>query len=145
MSAKVFYHMKLTPTEGGLSIWTDKYHSVHETECFHFCIAEWQCGYANVSIQDGETMYQSLKRRGVKLKRIAKINSRFAFDTEQKAYDQLVFLKRKQLGHLQRDIEFLKAFMEFNKENGFDNLKKVHSQVYVPDTKDLVNEHYLFD
>jgi len=143
--SKVFYKMKLTPTEVGLSIWTDKYYSVHETECFHFCIAEWQRGYANVCINEGETQYQSLKRRGIKLKKIAKQSSRFAFETKEQAFENLVYLKKKQLVHLKRDIEFLNCFVSFSKNNGLNNLEQIHGQLVMAGTKDLVLEHYNFD
>lgn len=142
---KVFFRMKLTPSELGLQIWTDKYFSVHETPCYHFCIAEWQQGYTSARLDEGETQYQSLKRRGIKLKKIAKKNSRFAFETKEEAFENLVYLKKRQLLHLKRDVEFLSAFISFSKGGGLNDLDEIHNQLIVSGTKDLVLSHYAFD
>ena len=141
-----FYKMKLFPNEGGLCVHTEVYLSVHETPCFHFCIPEWRKNYISTRLlSEGVSAYEQLKKRSTKFKRIAKINSRFAFDTKEKAYDQLVFMKKRQLVHLNRDIELLGAFMSFNKKGGYNDLESDHGQAFVPGTNDLVHEHYAFD
>lgn len=138
---KVFYKMKLLPTEGGLQIWTNKYLSVHETPCYHFCVADWQLQ----GISDDNQAYDKLKARHVKFKRVAKSNSRVAFDTEQKAYDNLIYLKNRQLVHMKRDMEFLNVFIKFNQSHNYIDLDDGHGAKFVPNTNDLVNEHYVFD
>ena len=144
--SKIFYKMRLVPSEQGLSIWTDRFYSVHETPCYHFCIAEWQRGFdVPALIKDGETAYQSLKRRGVKLRKVAKQNSRVAFEDREQAFKNLIYLKGRQLMHMKRDLEFLNAFLSFTKDNTLDDLQDVHSQLIVPKTKDLVLGHYVFD
>ena len=76
---------------------------------------------------------------------MAKTNSRFAFAEKEDAYKQLLFMKKRQLIHLQRDLEFVKAFLRFNKDNGFSDLKGRNDNLFVPNTEDLVLEHYVFD
>lgn len=143
---KEFYKMKLFPIEGGLCVHTEVYLSVHETPCFHFCIPEWQKHYISTHLlSEGVSAHEQLKEIDVKLKRVAKINGRFAFDTKQKAYDQLLFMKKRQLIHLNRDIELLGAFISFNKESGYDDLQSEQGQSFVPETSELVHEHYAFD
>lgn len=138
---KTFYRMKLIPTESGLTIWTDEYYSVHETPCYHFCIAEWLRASYEIANHD----YKSLKKRGVKLKKIAKLGSRFAFETKEQAFNNLIYLKGRQLMHMKRDMEFLKTFLEFNDTKGFNDLEEKYGSLVVPGTKPLVLNHFNFD
>ena len=142
---KEFYKMKLVPTEGGLSVWTNTYFSVHETPCFYFCVSDWQITSVPTHCRGTEAGYEMLKNRCVKFKRIAKINSRFAFETKELAYNNLVYLKKLQLGHLNRDIELLGAFISFNEKKGMTDLSNEHGQLFVPNTSELVLNHYNFD
>lgn len=144
--SKVFYKMKLVPSELGLSIWTDTFYSVHETPCYHFCINEWQRGFAAAGlVNEGETAFQSLKRRGVTLRRIAKQGSRVAFESREQAFKNLVYLKSRQLMHMKRDLEFLNRFLEFSKDNGLADLEEKYTQLIVPETEDLVRGRFTFD
>ena len=142
----MFYKCQLMPCEEGLSIYVKKYTSVHETPCFHFCIEEHNKGWlARPLIQGGENNRQALERMKVKVHRIAKSGSRIAFETEQEAYEQLLFLKRRQLGHLNRDIEFLSNFINYGSDKKFKDIPFTGSFRTVPDTQELVSEHYVFD
>lgn len=142
---KKFYKMKLIPTEVGLSIWTNTYYSVHETPCYYFCVTDWQITSIPPHLRGTKAGYDMLKNGQVKFKRVAKINSRIAFETKELAYDNLVYLKKMQLIHLNRDIKLIGAFVSFNKDNGLADLPKCHEQLFVPNTSDLVNEHYSFN
>ena len=140
------YSMKMIPTEGGLQIWTNEFVSVHETPCYYFCVRDWQLGHVNtVLVRDGETMIQSLRRRNVRIKKIAKENSRFAFKTKEEAYKQLVYMKNRQMMHLKRDVEFLSVFLRFSKNSEYKDLAGNGNNLFVPDTDNLVREHYVFD
>ncbi len=143
---KTFYKMTLSPTEGGLSIWTDRFYSVHETKCYYFCIHQWEKVYINTHLlSEGVTAYEQLKNRKSKFKRIHKTCSRIAFDTKQEAYDSLIYRKKKHLEHINRDMKMISAFMKFNENSGYADLKSVHGQDFIPDTEDLVNECFIFD
>ena len=138
----IFYKKRLTPTESGLEVITDKWVSIHETPCFHFCVAEWRAKSLTALKRSDETELQYARRLKM-LKRIHKSGSRFAFDTEEKALEHLRFLKRKQLGHMERDVTFIKYFLECDTlkpadRRGFDSL-------LVPGSKSLVNQHFVFD
>lgn len=142
---KELYKMKLIPAEGGLSVWTNTYIVVRETPCYYFCVTDYQIKSIPEHCRGTKVGLDMLKARNTKLKRIAKENSRFAFETKELAYDNLLFLKRCQMVHMQRDMEFLREFIKFNKESKFENLDNNHDQLFVPNTSDLVNEYYCFD
>lgn len=140
---KTFYKMRITPDEDGLVVITDKWLSIHETPCFHYCIREHNKGLMKITFNTIKGMpLQTAKKKGIRVKRISKDCSRFAFDTEEKAFEHLRFLKRKQLGHMKRDIKFLKLFL--SEATGLDALEK-GLYATVPNTKELVHEHYAFD
>ena len=142
MTSKVFYKKRLVPTEFGLEVITQKFVSIHETPCFHFCVLEHEKGFLFAMKQNDESELSAARRAKI-LKRISKDCSRFAFDTEEKALKHLRFLKRKQLSHIKRDAVFIEKFLES------DELEKV--QIYngfrtqVPNSKGLVNNHFIFD
>ena len=133
---KIFYKKELHPSENGLQIFTRKWICIHETECFCFCIPEYDQGFYKVLKLKGETDLACARRRKI-LKRISKQNSRFAFDSEEKALEHLRFLKKKQLSHMRRDIKFLELFLATPDENMSGDL--------IPDSKDLVEEYFIFD
>ncbi|NIB43761.1 hypothetical protein HBA55_29435 [Pseudomaricurvus alkylphenolicus] len=139
MDKKYFYRKRLVPGEWGLEIVTEKWVSIHETPCFHFCVREYNFAFMKARRLDGQTSLQTAKQKGW-VKRIAKENSRFAFDTEEKALEHLRFLKRKQLQHMRREIKFLKFFL------GTEELEEVGPQsMVVPKSRDLVHQHYVFE
>lgn len=146
-TGKEFYKCKLMPCEDGLSIFVQKYISVHETPCFHFCAEEHHKGWLASPLKkdSNESNIQALRRMKVKIYRVAKEFSRIAFDTEQKAYENLLFLKRRQLIHLKRDIEFINTLVDYGTGKQFKDIPLIGSFKTVPDSQDLVREHYVFD
>jgi len=143
---KELYRMTLHPSECGLSVWTDTYLSVHETPCYHYVIRDWdKQSTAKLFIKEGESVYQSLKRRGCTMRKVHKESSRFAFDTKEKAFKQLVFIKGRHLEHMVRDIQFLKSFLKFSENNGLSDLESSGGLLTVPDTRDLVFANLTFD
>lgn len=135
--SKIFYKKKLYPSEEGLEVFTNKWISIHETECFHFCVDQSSYYLMNVRCDKNETPLQYAKRNKI-LKRISKENSRFAFDTEGKAIAHLRMLKKKQKRHMERDILFIDKFLK-------SNLLKVGNGEVVEDSSELVQQHYQFD
>lgn len=133
----VFYKMRLVPADQGLEIVTTEWISLHETPCFHFCVPANEGRILHLFHSDKETDLAYAKRRKM-LKRISKTNSRFAFDDKDKALEHLKLLKRKQLGHMKRDISFIEKFLSTPDED----LKSIGP---IPCTKDLVHEHFVFE
>ena len=145
-SGKVFYQFKLNPTESGISMWINKFISFHETPCYHYCLPEWLGNFTHPSYIEGkESMAQSLKRRGVKFSRIHKTCSRKAFDTKEKAYANFIFLKKRHLAHLERDIIMIKAVLDFHEKKTFDDLADDGHSLIFPDTRDIVLSNFQFD
>ena len=143
---KKFYKMRMQVVLGGISVYTEEYYLVHETECFYFVIPEWQLWQTKQTREDGETLYQFLKRKNVKVKRFGKGSGRFAFETKDDAFRHLKFLKRKQLAHMQRDIEFLKQFIGFTGDKMWHEMPKSPcGDPLVPDTGELVQSYFVFD
>ena len=145
-SGQVFYQLKLNPTESGISMWINEFISFHETPCYHYCLPEWMSYLAKPSFIEGkESMAQSLKRRGVKFSRIHKTCSRKAFDTKEKAYANFIFLKKRHLAHLERDIIMIKAVLDFHQKNTFDDLTDDGHSLIVPCTRDIVLDNFQFN
>jgi|GEM_PF-6039359 len=143
---KTFYRMRLSPDEDGLTIVTNKLVSIHETPCFHFCISDREYGYLQrYRKNEGDTPLQHAKRHRRRIYRISKGVSRIAFETEEEAFEHLRFLKRKQLGHMKREMSFVEAFLE-KTEDGIKATRsepELHQRV-VPDTRELVHEFLIF-
>lgn len=126
---KLLYRMRLIPDEDGLQVITEEWACIHETDCFYHCVSGWN---RHISLKTAKQLKC--------LKRISKGNSRFAFDTKEKALEHLKFLKRKQLRHLKREQEFINAFLSAEKlEECRSGWKRV------PDSRDLVHKHLAFD
>lgn len=144
--SKEFYQLKLNPTEGGIVLWLNKFYSFHETPCYHYCMQEWQRNLvAPCFVKKSETIVQSLKRRGIKFSRIHKTQSRKAFDTKEKAYNNFIFLKKRHLSHLKRDIKMINEVLKFDDEKSFGDLEDYGHSFLIPNTNELVLEEYIFD
>lgn len=147
--SKQFYKMRIVPDSKGLCVITEIFISIHETPCFHYCVRAYDKGSFNsVLMNKNETRLQYAKRENIKIYRIHKSGSRIAFETEKQAFEHLQFLKRKQIRHMERDIEFNRAFLKACKGVG-DLLPDYSSDICrhrtVPDTEDLVSRYYFFD
>lgn len=137
MNNKVFYKKRLISGEEGLIVVTDRYTSVHETPCFHYCVLSSRRMGAVLKCKD-ETELQYYRRTKL-LRRISKTSSRIAFSTEEKALEHLKLLKRKQLSHMERETKFIREFL------AADTLEKDGRYSIVPGSQELVNEYYVFD
>ena len=133
-----FYKKRLIPQGDGLIVWTEKFISVHETVCFHFCVTEY-CFRLMFALKRKNESPIQYGRRMKCLKRIAKSGSRIAFKSESEALDNLRFLKRKQLNHIKRDQIFIETFL------ACEELEQHGSEQRVPSSADLVREYYQFD
>ena len=143
--AKEFYQLKLITTESGISLWVNTFYSFHETACYHYCMIEWQRNLvAPCFIGKNETIVQSLKRRGIKFSRIHKTCSRKAFDTKEKAYNNFIFLKKRHLAHLKRDIKVITEVIKFDEEKSFSDLGCHDNLFLIPDTSELMLGEYIF-
>ena len=135
----ILFKKKLHEDEMGLYIHTQRWVSIHETPCFHFCVEDEVERLLEVMRMHDETPMKTARRLKW-LKRIDKKVSRFAFPTEGKALEHLKFLKRKQLGHMKRQTEFIKAFLDRD-ESEYDPRYPNR----VPRTEGIVNEYLNFD
>lgn len=143
---KEFFKFSIAPDFGDLSLWLHRYCSFHETPCYYYCVEEFSRGMVSDRfIVNGESMVKSLERRGVKVYRIHKTQSRKAFDTKEKAYQNFMFLKRLQLGHVERNISVLKKLIEFDERNSFSDLNDAGHAMLLPNTKGFVNNIFTFD
>lgn len=138
MSEKVFYKKRLIPDESGLIVVTEKLFSIHETDCFYFCIPEFWKKILAVRNFIGETKIAYARRKKI-LRRISKSGSRIAFETETQALDHLRMLKRRQVEHLRREEAFIEKFLTA------DKLEKHLDWSVVPDSAELVRLYLRFD
>lgn len=143
---KIFYKMRHAIDDQGIVVITKELMSVHESPCWYWCVEKRELGYIKSFKLDGETLLQAAKRIRYKIYKVAKSGSRVAFDTLPKAFDHLMFLKRKQIGHMKRELEILEEFTK--KADGID-IESIKPGSYgervIPDTFEVVNDNYLFD
>lgn len=146
---KEFYKMRLTDSKDGLMVITDVFVSIHETPCFYYCVRADAKGFFNSALmRDGETKLQYAKRKNIKVRIIHKHGSRIAFETEKQALEHLQMLKRKQIQHMRRQIEFNSVFLDKCKSVG--DLNNVYSSDIckhrvIPFTDDLCKGYFLYD
>jgi hypothetical protein len=143
--SKVFYRAVLEAQEDGLIVMMQKFISIHETECIHFCVSERNLHWITSGVQANETKMQVAKDRKVKVYRIHKFGSRIAQPTEQDAFLRLQFLKRKQGGHLQRNLEMVKCFLEQTADKKLEDLEVSGRSYRIPESIHVVNEYFRFD
>lgn len=151
MSETTYFRAGLYPDDEGLTVSFSEYVSIHETPSYSFCVARGDL--SRVKAYSGfnkTTAIQAAKQiKAVKLTRIHKGCSRFAFKTKEEALKNLKFRKARQIKHLNRELEFAKAFLE--KAPSMEALtNETHSYGglcwhVVPDTRDLVHQFIIFD
>lgn len=140
LSTKIFYKMKMGVSEIGTSIVTHRYVPVHETEHIFFCVNEYQHKW--LQPLEGETLYVCAKRTNAKIYRIYKAGSRIGHETEQKAFEHFLFLKRKQFQHLTRDLKIVKNLLDSLEGKKFEQLGEGWT---APDSVALINSIFRFD
>jgi len=143
MTEKLFYKMKLYADECGLRVKTIEYACIHETKCVYFVVEKSWSRRLRAMCRGGDLtpVQWARKHKPKAVKQIHKRHSRIAFETKDKALEHLRFLKRKQLNHMKRDIQFVEAFLDcedLEPPPGTNILE-------VPNTRDLVHSHYIFD
>lgn len=145
---KIYYRASLIAEEEGLTVLFEKWKPFRESECYAWCCDEYShktavdiCSSSNSPIKD--------VKASIRVKRIDKNNSRFAQETHQLALDGLRYRKKCQIKHLERELEFAKAFLAQNDEDL--KLEPVNADfswndsMKVSGTYDLVHSHFVFD
>lgn len=145
---KEFYKARLTADESGLVVEISEFVSIHESPCFHYVIGKYRGTRLLEALKASESPLAAAKRMKVKVYRIDKRASRIAFETREIAIAHLRFLKQKQIIHLQRELDFCKAFLNAKSESlepldTCDGTKP--NFFFVPDTQELVNNYLTFD
>lgn len=146
--SKVFYKMFLTTDHMGLAVNLVEYVSIHETPMMYFCVekgVDLTAPYLPKR-KESETELQYAKRMGMRIRRIHKNGSRIAFDTKEKAFNHLRWMKQRQNGHLKRQISLNDALI--------NNCKTFHDLVagtglyqnryIVPNSHHLFHSHLIF-
>lgn len=132
---KILYKAYASDSNEGIEVDFGEWRCIHETKRFWFCVsryyqADWYTRLPN------ETELQLFKRVKVPIKKVHKESSRFAFETKEKAYKHLLFIKRKQIGHLERNLEMLKRFVEKSASLDLADLNCTDRPCFVvPDSK----------
>lgn len=144
---KKFYSMKLFPGEDGMEVFTRTLYSIHETKHFNFCVNELELmRLNNCSNQLKESQTAKAKRLLIKVYRVAKVGGRIAFDSKQKAYDQLILMKKRHVGHLKRDAELIGLSLSVMSNSTFEEMKPdLNGNIIIKGTKESVLEHYTFN
>lgn len=143
---EIFYRMRHAIDEQGINVITKKLVSIHESECWHWCVERSRVGYIRSRQREDESLLQAAKRGGAKIYKVAKEGSRVAFKTRPQAFDHLMMLKRKQINHMKREIEILEVLAEKAAGLDIESIKPGrYGERVIPDTHEVVHNHYLFD
>ena len=134
MNKTEFYRASLSAEHKGLRVYIEKWVSFHESEYYAWCVLDFNIETALLYSGNKGSLIKSVKNV-VQVKRIDKRSSRFAFNTENLAVENLRFRKSRQIRHLKRELEFANAFLK----------NDISDSLLVAETKDLVNSHYVFD
>lgn len=148
----MFYKARLVMTEEGMQVQFQEFNCIHETECYAYCINSWSSVPSPLK-HEGETELQAAKRMKIKIFRIHKASSRIAFKTKELAFNQLVFLKRRQINHMKRDIDLFSYFLDRTADSGLSALKQefypyklqggdIHT---LPESTEKLSQYYVFD
>lgn len=151
---KLFYKALMCVTEFGITIYFKTFKCMYETESMHFCIdanyTQWQETIIKAK-PENVNFITYCKKKGVKIYRIHKHGSRIAFDTPEKAYDNLRMLKTRQLEHLKRDLKTVGTFLDETKDKSLSDLTNddMFTDAYMqgkvlPNTRVMVHDLYVF-
>lgn len=146
-----YFKAKLFYIETGVSVLFREFNEIHSTECYSYCVDNWNFPLPQSLKKEGETDLQLAKRIGYKVIRIHKTGSRVAFKTKDEAFEHLKYLKRLQLGHMKREIDLLQYFIDqvANKELNFlqeDKTKYHNGTIHtVKESVYIVSQHYHFN
>lgn len=144
-----YYKALMSVERGGIYVKYLTFCCIHETPSFAYCVPEWDYPISCVLKRDGETDLQAAKRLGFKVHRVCKVGSRFAFATREAAFEQLCFLKRRQLNHLKRDIQMVSLFLEKTQGKRLNDLQELSGfsgvSHKIESTEELVNRYFAFE
>lgn len=145
----LYYRAKLCADEDGLCVFFERYASVHETECFSFCVPEQDIPRVK-GLSNAEHISMLKAAKELKLmKRVHKSGGRFAFASKQDALNNLLFRKRRQIKHMLREIRFAETLIDKVKQvedlSLDTGLNTISDWYLVPQTKDLVREYIIFE
>ncbi|MGE6778309.1 hypothetical protein ACQKFL_11780 [Vreelandella titanicae] len=147
-SREVFYKMRTAIDEDGINVITTELVKIHDSNCWYWCIDKSRIGYVKtIADRNHEPMLKAAKRDKTKIYKVAKDgSSRVAFETPQQAFLHLMFLKRKQIGHMKREIEILEEFTKKAEGLDIESIKPgSYGERVIPDTHEVVHNHYIFD
>jgi len=138
---KIYYKKRMVAAEEGLLIITERWISVHETPETHLCIEESALNRFKSAVSFNNNLSkQQVARKHFRAKRVHKTSSRFAFDSEDKALENLLFLKRLQLKHLERNAKFAECLLA-----NHEDLQPYGNYQLVKNSSELVHEYLRFD
>lgn len=142
MTEPIFLISKsLNASEEGLYISTERWLVIRQTDHFYFCVNAKTAKKIVDCMASGDNAYDYAHRHFPKeIKKTKKDSRRFAFETEHDAFEYLVYMKGKHLGHIQRSMAFCVAFLDAAKSG------RIHCEsVAIPGTTELVHEYMRWD
>lgn len=146
-----YFKARLINSDEGMQVQFKELHSIHETNCYAYCVDSWNYPIPSQRKKPGESDLQAAKRIGCKITRIHKEGSRIAFKSKDKAFQQLLLMKRRQISHMRRDIDLLSYFIDRVNEKGLSTLEEdptkyqngtIHT---LPNSTEKLLEYYVFD
>lgn len=121
---KTYFKARLIQHEDGSNrVWFDEWYVIHETECVVFCVRPW-CDLKGRQRLPSETNMQLAKRLNIRVKRINKENSRFAFATKEQAFERLKFVKHYHLKHLRFELQRVEQFVKQSQGKDYTEYQK---------------------
>lgn len=113
--SKIYYRAHLSFHQNGTqSIVFEEFTVIHESKLNVFCVPSWEYPLDKVwraqRVDCCETDLQFAKRCHIKIKRIQKKGSRFAFDNKAEAFSNLKARKVLRAGYIRSELNYLERF-----------------------------------
>lgn len=151
MKKDIYYRADMSFSPVGFVVYFHKYIVIHESKMFCWCIPEMysHCLSKAKSTQPkNKTLLSHFKSmHKVKIKRIHKQQSRFAFNSKELAYSNLILRKKYQLKKLKQTLSDVDAFLAGVGNCDYSSLdhKDGREEIVIPNTSEYVNKNYWFD
>ncbi len=143
-----YYRARHSVCEDGLTIYFKTFIQVHETACFSYCVSGDLKHTINRSGATGLILVKKLNSEGVKVHKIHKTCSRFAFTCKELALNHFKMLKRKQIVHMKRDVGIYELLLESLGDVEVKDQKIIHhdsNEFLVGGTGVEIGKYFLFD
>ena len=149
---KEYYKFYSSIDEDGIQLYCKVFYSIHETPLFHFCAEKHDKLRFNFAYRGHEKTHPITfaKSRLIKIKKISKESSRFAFNTKDEAFEHFKWMKNLQVNHIKRKLREVEIITKSINDKSISSMGG-SCVIYgmegfsLPETKDFIDGNYYFN